>query len=62
MEMAEQYLPKEVVRKMKATEINRQQIKTSLRNPVVKSRRHATMREELKHNGMYSRHMPWLKG
>lgn len=59
-EVAAQYLPKTVVRKMQSTEVNQREIKKSSRSVADRTRRHAAMRDELKSSSMYAKHMPWL--
>lgn len=60
-ELAAQYLPKEVVRKIQSTEVNQREIKKSNRSMDDRKRRHAAMRDELKNSSMYAKHMPWLE-
>lgn len=60
-ELAAQYLPKEVVRKIQSTEVNQREIKKSNRSMEDRKRRHAAMRDEFNKSSMYAKHMPWLK-
>lgn len=61
-EVAAQYLPKEVVRKIQSTEVNQCEIKKSSRSMEDRKRRHAAMRDELRNSSMYAKHMRWLNG
>lgn len=61
-EVAAQYLPKEVVRKIQSTDVNQREIKKSNRSMEDRKRRHAAMRDELKNSSMYAKHMRWLNG
>lgn len=59
-DVAVQYLPKTVIRKIQSTEVNQREIKKSSRSVSDRTRRHAAMRDELKNSSMYANHMPWL--
>lgn len=48
------------LRSAHSTEVNRTEVKTSLRDKETRSQRRQAMREKFKNSSMYAKHMPWL--